>query len=54
MDCVEDAPEVGDFVFEDAAGEGEDAVDGLGELEERGVVDGLRIRLEGKGGEKGR
>ena len=30
---VQDAPEVGDFVFDEAAGEGEDAVDDLGELE---------------------
>lgn len=30
VDGVEAAPEVGDFVFEEAAGEGEDAVDGLG------------------------
>lgn len=29
-DGVEGAPEVGDFVFEEAAGEGEDAVEGLG------------------------
>ena len=35
MDAI---PEVGDFVFEDAAGEGEDAVDHLSELEEIRVV----------------
>ncbi len=29
VDGVEGAPEVGDFVFEEAASEGEDAVEGL-------------------------
>ncbi|KAI4120217.1 MAG: hypothetical protein LQ347_007133 [Umbilicaria vellea] len=37
---VQSAPEVGDFVFEEAAGEGEDAVDGLGELGQGWVVPG--------------
>ena len=37
VDEVDAAPEVCDFVFEDAAGEGEDSVDYLGELEKVGV-----------------
>ena len=48
MNGVEGAPEVGDFVFEEAAGEGEDAVDGLGELEEGGVVSGGRVEVQGE------
>lgn len=38
MEGMEGAPKVGDFVFEETAGEGEDSVDGLGELEEDWVV----------------
>ena len=43
VDCVEGAPEVGDFVLKYAAREGEDAMDGLGELEDGGVEDGVRF-----------
>lgn len=49
MDCVKGAPEVGDFVFEYASGEGEDAVNGLGELEEGGVVERCGVDLEREG-----
>ena len=52
VDSVQGAPEVGDFVFEEAAGEGEDAVDGLGELEERRVVEGGWVEVEGEGREE--
>lgn len=52
VDGVEGAPEVGDFVFEEAAGEGEDAVDGLGELCEGWVVPGGGVEGEGEGGEE--
>ena len=44
VDC---APEVGNFVFEEAAGEWEDAVEGLGELEEEGVSEGFWVDGEG-------
>jgi len=54
VDRVEGAPEIGDFVFEDTAGEGEDTVDGLGELEKRWVVPCVAVRGEGKGGKKRR
>lgn len=37
-DDVEGAPEVGDLVFEKAAGEGEDTMERLGDLEEWMVV----------------
>ena len=43
MDGVEGAPEVGDFIFKDSAREGEHTVDGLGELEDGGVVDSFGI-----------
>ena len=54
VEGVEGAPEVGDFVFEEAAGEGEDAVDGLGELDEGGVVAGCGVGVEKRreGGEE--
>jgi len=52
-DGVEGAPEVGNFVFEEAADEWEDAVDGLGELEKRWVVCGLGVDFEGEYVEEG-
>lgn len=46
VEGMQGAPEVGDFVFEEAAGEGEDAVDGLGELEKDWVIP--RFSVEGE------
>ena len=52
-DHVESAPEVGDFVFEEAAGEREDTVDHLHQLVDHGIVDGLGIQILGDAGKDG-
>ena len=54
VESVEGAPDVGDFVFKEATAEGEDAVYGLGELEEGRVVEGGWVEVEGEGGEERR
>ena len=43
MEGVDGAPEVCNFVLEETAGEGEDAVGGLGKLKERRVIPRLGI-----------
>ena len=52
MGEVDEVPGVGDFVFEDAAGEGKDAVDELGHLEEVREVAGGGIDVGFQYGEK--
>lgn len=52
VECVYCAPEVGDFVLEDPAGEGEDAVNGLNELQEWWIVPGFAVNGDGERSEQ--
>ncbi len=47
MDGVNDTPGVGNFVFEKATSEWEDAVEGLGDLKEGMVIEGFGVEGDG-------
>lgn len=48
MDGVDNAPDVCNLVFEEAAGEGENAVKGLGNLKEEWIIECFRIEGDGE------
>lgn len=49
VEGVQGAPEVGNFILEDAAREGEDAVDRLREVEREGVVPRRAVGVDREG-----